>query len=111
MSRKIKWALTGFVAGVIFCYVLVALFQPQRSPSSATTVPKAATLSIIWPAVTLAQPPVGVTELRSAELHIDSPVRFDSSKLEPRPWSPPPGYSLDLIDDIHHESPELQPRK
>ena len=91
--REIKWAVAGFVGGFLFCYVLLAVFRtPPTPPALAKATPVAA-----WPPA----------PVRPAFVITSPPSEFLPRRVEPRQLGGPrPGYSLDLIDDTHHEEPQ-----
>ena len=95
--REITWAAGGFIGGFLLCYLLIGAFQSHRPASRflARMTPAAA-----WPPVA-ATPAVQLTNVTWPELRIESPPRW----LGPgtAPGCVRPGYSLDLIDDTHHQ--------
>jgi hypothetical protein len=105
-ARNIKWAVSGFVGGFLFCYLLIGAFQSQRAASPLLAK---ATPAVAWPQapVIATVPTVLVTNLGLSELHIESPPRWLGPGLPP-PRVSNPNYSLDLID-THYQTPKRPP--
>jgi hypothetical protein len=85
-----RWAVAGFVGGFLLCYLLIGTSQSPR--------PASPPLALVTPPVA---PEVQVTKLVLPKFHTESPARWLGPG--PAPNRPHPGYSLDLIDDVHRQ--------
>jgi hypothetical protein len=95
--RELKWAAAGFIGGFLLCYLLIGASQFQRPASSHLA---RITPPTVWPPVP-AVSGVQLTNTALPEFRIESPPRWRGP--EPTPDRRHPGYSLDLIDDTHHQ--------
>jgi hypothetical protein len=94
--REMKWAAAGFIAGFLLCYLLIGAAQFQRPASRLARV----TPPMVWPPVPTVSG-VQLTNLALPEFRIESSPRWLGPG--PPPGRPHGGYSLDLIDDTHHQ--------
>jgi hypothetical protein len=93
-ARDKKWATAGFVGGFLLCYLLLAVLGHRQT---AVSVPAKAAPAMAWTFPGTATAPN--TSLPTRQLVIESPLRWVGTL----PERPGPGYSLDLIDDTHHQ--------
>ena len=103
-AREIKWAVGGFLGGFLLCYLLIGVFQSQPVSPDLLTSPELLTNAApgtVWPFGPLAP---AVLATNGQPTVIELPPRWVEQPTG-MAVTPPPGYSLDLID-THYQLPQ-----
>jgi hypothetical protein len=106
--RKDKWAAAGILGGFLLCCLLLWIFRHQQTDTPQLATATSAALSSGTPGILVTVTNVQMAPTRTSKITNAQPAVMRI--WEPPGWGeavpgqPGPGYSLDLIDDIHTEA-------